>query len=46
MPKVNEVYRCNLCGNVVEVKQGGDGELVCCGQPMELLKDEEAVNYK
>ena len=45
MPEKNEVYRCNACGNVVEVKQGGAGELVCCGQSMELLTDEEAAKY-
>lgn len=32
-----EVYKCELCGNIVEVLHGGDGELVCCGQPMTLL---------
>ena len=34
-----EVYKCDLCGNIVEVLHGGDGELVCCGQPMVLLKE-------
>lgn len=34
-----EVYRCNVCGNIVEVLHEGVGELVCCGQPMELLKE-------
>lgn len=38
MAKVKEVYRCNVCGNIVEVLHGGVGELVCCNQPMELLK--------
>lgn len=32
-----QVYKCNVCGNIVEVLHGGAGELVCCGQPMELL---------
>lgn len=32
-----QVYKCELCGNVVEVLNGGGGELVCCGQPMNLL---------
>lgn len=32
------IYRCNICGNIVEVLQAGSGELVCCGQPMELLE--------
>ena len=29
-----EVYKCEICGNIVEVLHGGAGELVCCGQPM------------
>lgn len=32
-----EVYKCDLCGNIVEVLVGGGGELVCCGQPMNQL---------
>jgi desulfoferrodoxin-like iron-binding protein len=31
-----EVYKCEVCGNVVEVKEVGGGELVCCNQPMTL----------
>lgn len=34
-----QVYKCELCGNIVEVLHGGDGELVCCGQPMGLFKE-------
>ena len=34
MPVVGEVYKCELCGNVVEVKEDGGGELVCYGEPM------------
>jgi superoxide reductase len=34
-----QVYKCNVCGNMVEVLQAGAGELVCCGQPMVLLKE-------
>ncbi|OHB59561.1 MAG: desulfoferrodoxin [Planctomycetes bacterium RBG_13_44_8b] len=37
MAKKLEVYKCSICGNIVEVLHGGDGELVCCGQPMENL---------
>jgi superoxide reductase len=33
-----EVYICEICGNIVEVLQGGVGELVCCNEPMKLLK--------
>lgn len=31
-----QVYRCPLCGNIVEVVHAGGGTLVCCGQPMEV----------
>jgi superoxide reductase len=34
-----EVYKCSVCGNIVEVLHGGGGELVCCGQPMALMKE-------
>jgi superoxide reductase len=34
-----QVYKCEACGNIVEVLHGGEGELVCCGQPMVLVKE-------
>ncbi len=34
-----EIYKCEACGNIVEVLHGGKGELVCCGQPMKLFKE-------
>jgi superoxide reductase len=34
-----EVYKCNACGNIVEVLHGGAGELVCCGEAMVLLTE-------
>jgi superoxide reductase len=34
-----QVYRCEICGNIVEVLHGGAGTLVCCGQPMKLLEE-------
>jgi len=34
-----EIYKCEVCGNIVEVLHGGKGELVCCGQPMKLMKE-------
>ena len=39
MTKIREIYRCPICGNVVEVLNPGAGELVCCGKPMVLLKE-------
>ncbi len=38
MVKLNEVYKCNICGNIVEVVHASRGQLVCCGQPMKLLE--------
>ena len=32
-----QVYKCEVCGNIVEVLHEGPGELVCCGEPMKLL---------
>ena len=34
-----EIYKCGVCGNTVEVLHVGGGQLVCCGQPMNLLKE-------
>lgn len=31
------IYKCEVCGNIVEVLHEGQGELVCCGQPMKLF---------
>ena len=39
MSKINEIYKCNVCGNIVEVLHAGEGELVCCGQPMVLMSE-------
>jgi superoxide reductase len=37
--KVGQIYKCELCGNVVSVLEQAEGELVCCGQPMKLLEE-------
>jgi superoxide reductase len=34
-----QVYKCEVCGNIVEVLHAGKGQLVCCNQPMKLLKE-------
>ncbi|MDD3618141.1 MAG: desulfoferrodoxin [Desulfobulbaceae bacterium] len=39
MTKKNEIYKCALCGNIVELVHTGAGELVCCGQPMDLMTE-------
>lgn len=40
MTELNYVYKCEICGNIVEILHAGMGQLVCCGQPMKLLKEE------
>ena len=37
-----QIYKCNQCGHIVEVLHGGAGELVCCGEPMELIDEKTA----
>ncbi|MEL7669307.1 desulfoferrodoxin [Methanobacterium sp.] len=39
MTEQNQVYRCNICGNIVNVLHTGVGKLVCCGQEMQLLEE-------
>ncbi len=36
MTEIHQVYECEICGNIVEVLHAGEGDLVCCGQDMEL----------
>jgi superoxide reductase len=36
MTEFKQIYKCAVCGNIVEVLHAGGGELVCCGQAMEL----------
>ena len=39
MPKQLEVYKCLLCGNIVEVVHAGSSALVCCGEDMTLMTE-------
>ena len=44
-----ELYKCEVCGNIVQVVVEGAGELVCCGQAMHLLKpktNDDSANEK
>lgn len=36
-----DIYRCEVCTNVVWVIRGGEGDLVCCGQPMSLYEEKK-----
>ncbi|MEN8209687.1 MAG: desulfoferrodoxin [Candidatus Fermentibacteria bacterium] len=37
-----EIYKCEMCGNIVEMTHGGAGELVCCGEPMVKMEEKSA----
>lgn len=39
MTKKLHVYKCEVCGNIVEVLHEGSGQLVCCNQPMKLMEE-------
>jgi superoxide reductase len=42
MTKKMQVYKCDVCGNIVEVLHEGAGALVCCGQQMKLQSEQTA----
>ena len=42
MAEQNRIYKCSICGNVISVLEAHAGILVCCGKPMELLKEKTA----
>ena len=48
MSAINQIYKCNVCGNIIELVHSGSDSLVCCGQPMELQieKSEEEGTEK
>ncbi len=39
MTKKLQIYKCEICGNIVEMVHEGAGQLVCCGQPMNLMEE-------
>lgn len=42
MAQLLQIYKCMACGNIVEILCAGDGKLVCCSKPMELLEEKTA----
>lgn len=36
MTEKGQIYKCSICGNIVEVLHIGVGTLVCCGKPMDM----------
>jgi len=41
MIEKGQIYKCEICGNAVEVLSVGGGVLICCGQPMQLEEQEK-----
>jgi len=41
--KIKQIYKCEICGNIVEVIHDGIGQLICCGKPM-TLQEENTVD--
>jgi len=39
MPKTLEIYKCEVCGNMIEMIHGGVGQLVCCNEPMKQFTE-------
>lgn len=39
MTQLNQIYKCEVCGNIVEVVHSAGGTLVCCNQPMTLMEE-------
>jgi len=46
MIETMQIYKCEKCGNIVEVLYAGGGDLVCCGQPMKLLAENTSDGAK
>jgi len=46
MTKRSQIYKCEICSNIVEVLHEGAGELVCCGQPMKLMVENTSDGAK
>jgi len=41
MLKLREVFKCEICGNIIEGLHGGPGELSCCNQPMIKMEEQK-----
>ncbi|MBC8435093.1 desulfoferrodoxin FeS4 iron-binding domain-containing protein [archaeon] len=46
MTTLKEVYKCEICGNIVEVIHASGGTLVCCGQPMKIQEGKNSEEGK
>jgi superoxide reductase len=48
MTKKQQIFKCEICGNIIEILHAGAGKLVCCDQPMKLVVEnsEDAAEEK
>ena len=46
MTEQKQIYKCNICGNIVEILHTGVGQLVCCGQPMNVQVEKKQENLQ
>ena len=46
MVELRQIYKCSKCGNIVEIVHAGGGQLVCCGEPMQLLTENTSDGAK
>jgi len=46
MTKLFEIYKCDVCGNIIEIVHDGAPALVCCNEPMKLMEEQSADQTK
>ncbi len=46
MPERKQIFKCEACGNIIEVLHGGAGDLVCCGENMIVFEEKTADEGK
>lgn len=45
MTKTNQIWKCEICGNIIEILHEGQDSLVCCNQPMKLISEKNQGEY-
>ena len=45
MTELKQIYKCEVCGNIIEVIHTGQGTLVCCNQNMTLIEEQSEGEY-
>ncbi len=45
MVELRQIFKCNICGNIIEVLHPSSNNLICCGQPMNLMDENSEGEY-